>query len=150
MDVVVADIPTKFGMLLSWSWDSKLKGTLQMDMSFANIPLFGSHRILYGEKILAYVVSSKDKPEYHSIYVVDVDLGSSIFFHDSHVDPEIPIVVDLKEEKMFSERQEALEKKHNEEGLWQKKIDGSLSKEGVGAGVWKFIIIGNLRCTLIS
>ena len=28
MDVVVVDIPAKFGMLLSWSWDSKLKGTL--------------------------------------------------------------------------------------------------------------------------
>ena len=86
-------------------------------MSFENIPLFGDHRILYREKRLAYVVSTKDKPKNHPIYVVDVDLGSSIFFHDSHVDLEIPIVVDLKEEKMFSERQEALEKKHNEEGF---------------------------------
>ena len=28
MDVVVVDIPPKFGMFLSRSWDSKLKGTL--------------------------------------------------------------------------------------------------------------------------
>ena len=28
MDVVVVDVPAKFGMLLSRSWDSKLKGTL--------------------------------------------------------------------------------------------------------------------------
>ena len=28
MDVVVADVPMKFGMLLSRSWDAKLKGTL--------------------------------------------------------------------------------------------------------------------------
>ena len=28
MDVVVVDIPPKFGMLLSRSWDSILKGTL--------------------------------------------------------------------------------------------------------------------------
>jgi hypothetical protein len=41
MDVVVADIPPKFGMLLSRSWATKLKGTLQMDMSYATIPLFG-------------------------------------------------------------------------------------------------------------
>ena len=33
MDVVVADTPPKFGMLLSRSWAAKLKGTLQMDMS---------------------------------------------------------------------------------------------------------------------
>ena len=40
MDVFVADVPPKFGMLLSRSWASKLKGTLQMDMSYATIPIF--------------------------------------------------------------------------------------------------------------
>jgi hypothetical protein len=34
MDVVVVDIPTKFGMLLSRYWDAKMKGTMQMDMSY--------------------------------------------------------------------------------------------------------------------
>ena len=33
MDVVVADVPIKFGMLLSRSWDAKLKGKLERDMS---------------------------------------------------------------------------------------------------------------------
>ena len=41
MDVVVADIPPKFGMLLSRSWATKLKGALQMDMSYATIHVFG-------------------------------------------------------------------------------------------------------------
>ena len=49
MDVVVADIPPKFGMLLSRSWVAKLKGTLQMDMSYATIPVFGEQRRLYRE-----------------------------------------------------------------------------------------------------
>jgi hypothetical protein len=49
MDVVVADIPPKFGMLLSRSWAAKLKGTLQMDMSYATIPVFGQDRWLYRE-----------------------------------------------------------------------------------------------------
>ena len=44
MYVVVADIPPKFDMLLSRSWDSKLKGTLQMDMSLSTIALFGEQR----------------------------------------------------------------------------------------------------------
>ena len=43
MDVVVIDIPPNFWMLLSSSWASKLKGTLQMDMSYATIPLFTEH-----------------------------------------------------------------------------------------------------------
>ena len=58
MDVVVADIPPKFGMLLSRSWATKLKGALQMDMSYATIPLFGVQRRLYRDKNLAYMVSS--------------------------------------------------------------------------------------------
>jgi hypothetical protein len=49
MDVVVTDIPPKFGMLLSRSWVAKLKGTLQMDMSYATIPIFGHDRCLYRE-----------------------------------------------------------------------------------------------------
>ena len=40
MDVIVIDIPVKFKMLLSRSWSTKLKGTLQMDMSYATIPVF--------------------------------------------------------------------------------------------------------------
>ena len=44
--------------------------------------------------------------------------------------------MDLKEDKEFSKRQEALEKKLNEEGLWQMFFDGSIIKEGAGAGVW--------------
>ena len=46
MDVVVADIPPKFGMLLSRSWNSKLKGILQMDMSYATIPMAGGNKRL--------------------------------------------------------------------------------------------------------
>jgi hypothetical protein len=41
MDIFVADIPPKYGMLLSLSWGAKLQGTLQMDMYYATIPLFG-------------------------------------------------------------------------------------------------------------
>ena len=47
MDVVVADIPPRFGMLLSRSWGEKLKGTLQLDFSYATIPVFGQMRKLY-------------------------------------------------------------------------------------------------------
>ena len=33
MDIVVADVPPKYGMLLSRSWKAKLQGKMQMDMT---------------------------------------------------------------------------------------------------------------------
>ena len=50
MDVVVADITPKFGMLLSRSWAKKVGGTLQMELSYPTIPIFGGeNRRLYRE-----------------------------------------------------------------------------------------------------
>jgi len=50
MDVVVADVPPKFGMLLSRSWIKRLGGTLQMDQTYVTIPVFGGkHRRIYRE-----------------------------------------------------------------------------------------------------
>jgi hypothetical protein len=41
MDVVIVDIPPKYGLLLSRSWGAKLAGSLQLDMNYATIPMFG-------------------------------------------------------------------------------------------------------------
>ena len=98
MGVVVAYIAPKFGVLLSMSLTSNLKGVLQMDMSYATIPMDGGNKWLYSDKISPYVVSIQDKPYNHVIYVVDTDLGSSIFFNDvSHCDFEIPAPIEVKE-----------------------------------------------------
>lgn len=45
MDIMVVDIPPKFGMLLSRSWMKKLGGTLQKDMTDATILVFGGEHI---------------------------------------------------------------------------------------------------------
>ena len=47
MDVVVANIPPKYGMLLSRSWGATLQGSLQLDMSYATISVFGQPKRLY-------------------------------------------------------------------------------------------------------
>ena len=88
MNVVVVDVPTKFGMLVSRSWPAKLKGTMQMDFSYATIPVFGVQRRLYRESRLKYMISSKECPEIHLIYVVDIKMGSSIFYNSENIDPE--------------------------------------------------------------
>ena len=50
MDVVVANIPIRFGMLLSRSWGVKLGGVLKLDFTYAIIPIFGGEeRRLYRE-----------------------------------------------------------------------------------------------------
>jgi hypothetical protein len=79
MDIVVADVPPKFGMLLSRSWIKRLGGTLQMDLTYATIPVFGGeHRRLYREAQLAYIVSDEANPTNHPIFALDTDLGSSL------------------------------------------------------------------------
>ena len=83
MDVVVADVPVKVGMLLSRSWAAKLKGTLQMDMSYATIHAFSKQRRLYRENRLAYMISSPECRQNHPIYSIDTNLGSSIFCNES-------------------------------------------------------------------
>ena len=55
------------------------------------------------------MVNSKDKPKNHPIYDVDIDLGSYIFFNDVHIEPNFPIVIELKEDEEFAKRQEGLE-----------------------------------------
>ena len=55
MDVSIADNPPKFGVLLSRSWTSKLKGSLQMDISYATIPMARGNKRLYNEKRSPYV-----------------------------------------------------------------------------------------------
>ena len=99
MDVVVANILLKFGVLLSRSWTYELKGSLQMDMSYATIPMYGGNKRLYSEKRSPHVIRSQEKIDNHAIYDVDTDLGSSIFFNDvSPCDLEISVPIEEKEE----------------------------------------------------
>ena len=58
MDIVVAEIPPKYGMLLSRSWGAKLQGAFQMDMTYATILVFSQPRRLYRETHMKYMLSS--------------------------------------------------------------------------------------------
>jgi len=83
MDVVVVDVPAKYGMLLSKSWGAKLGGSLQLDMTYATIPIFGGQFTqLYRETRLAYTVSDPQNPNNYPVYVVDQDLGNYILSLD--------------------------------------------------------------------
>ena len=105
-----------------------------MDMPYATIPVFGEQRRLYKETRLAYMVSSKDKPNNHPIYMVYTDLGSSIFYNDlcSKYEKQDYEKVLGKE----NEQQEVIEQEVEDDGLWSIDFDGVVSKKGARVGVW--------------
>ena len=78
MDILVVDIPPKYGMLLSRSWGEKLQGTLQLDMSYATILVFGQPKKLYRETLMNYMVSSAEQPQNYPMYYVHSDMESFI------------------------------------------------------------------------
>jgi hypothetical protein len=124
MDIVVDDIATKFGMLLSRMWAKKVGGSLQMDLTYATIPFFGGeHMRLYREVRLAYIVSDHQNPRNHPIYVVEDEIGSSIF-HLNGDEPEITVT---------KCKDHPLENKKNK--VWNMYFNGSSSKEGSRAGI---------------
>jgi hypothetical protein len=80
MDIMVDDVIPKFVMFLSRYWIKRLGGTLDMDLTYATIPVFeGEHRILYREAQLAYIISDEYDPRNHPIFSLDTDLGSILF-----------------------------------------------------------------------
>lgn len=97
MDVVVADIPPKYGMLLSRSWGEKLQGSLQLDLSYATISVFGQPKRLYRETLMKYVVTSESKPEIFPIYSIHYDMDSFILFYDEISPPidEKPLALEM-------------------------------------------------------
>jgi hypothetical protein len=130
MDVVIADIPPKYGMLLSRSWGAKLGGSLQLDMSYATIPIFGGQFTrLYRETRLAYTVSDPQNPNNFPIYVADQDLGNCILSFDDSLEG-CPEELDMKQEELSPLTEELCKN-----GIWKMYFDGASSSEGAGAGV---------------
>jgi hypothetical protein len=89
MDIVVADVPPKFDMLLSRCWIKRLGGTLQIDLKYSTIPVFGGeHRRLYREAQLAYIISDEANPTNHPIFALDTDLSSLLKITET---PDAPL-----------------------------------------------------------
>jgi ribonuclease HI len=127
MDIVVVDVPPKFGMLLLRSWIKILGGNLQMDLTYATIPVFGEeHRRLYREAQLAYIISDEANPTNHPIFALDTDLGSSILQLTDAPEPPLEI---RKQSINFCEDSPPTT------SVWKMFFDGASSKECVGVGV---------------
>jgi hypothetical protein len=124
MDIVVDGIPPKFGMLLSRTWAKKVGGSLQMDLTYATILVFGGeHMRLYRELILAYIVNDHQNPRNHLIYVVEDEIGSSVFHLNNG---ELEISVSQREDQ-------PMEGQKNK--VWKMYFYGSSSGEVSGASI---------------
>jgi ribonuclease HI len=137
MNVVVVDIPPKFGMLLSRSWVAKLKGNLQMDMSYTTILVFGQYRRFYIEVLIKYMVNNKSHPNNHPIYFVETEIGSSIFFNDSNFEEKV-LEIDMADKDQSDQQNKEISEKQNdvENQMWNMSFNGAVIREGAGAGVW--------------
>jgi len=125
MDIVVADVPPKFGMLLSIGWIKRLGGTLQNDLSYAIVPVFGREsRRLYREAQLAYIISDEKNPTNHPIYAVDTDFGACIL----QIEESYKAMIQLKKPVA-----QAMEEEGNQ--VWDMFFDGACSRETARAGV---------------
>lgn len=75
-DIVVADIPARFGLLLSRSCESNIGGSIKLDLTYATIPIFGGqeHR-LYKELIFVKTVTKADCSKNSPMYAKETDLS---------------------------------------------------------------------------
>jgi ribonuclease HI len=127
MDIVVADVPPKFGMLLSRTWIKRLGGTLQMDLTYATIPVFGGeHMKLYREAQLAYIIGDEANPTNHPIFALETDLGSSLL--QVTETPEAPL--QIRKQPILNQ-----EMPPSTSSVWNMFFDGASSNIGAGAGV---------------
>jgi hypothetical protein len=127
MDIVVDDVPLKFGILLSRSWIKLLGENLQMDNSYSIVPMFGGeHRSIYREAQISYIISDEENPTNHPIFVVDTDLGTSML-HLTNA-PQAPIEITKKPISSY-------ENPPPDTSVWKMSFDGGSSTESVGAGI---------------
>jgi hypothetical protein len=84
------------------------------------------------------MVSSPDRPNNHPIYVVDTDIGASIFYNDLCLEEEGKNEPEIPEKKGEQLQEEPISDQEDDDdnGLWNMDFDGVVSREGVGAGVW--------------
>src|SRR5713226_1520581 len=125
MDIVVADIPPKFGLFLSWSWSKSLGGTLQMDLMYAIIPMFrGETKRLYRENQLAYIISKESHSVNHPIYAVDTDFGSCILQIDDNQQTSVQLTEPTRQQP-----------KEVTTAIWTMYFDGVSAQISAGMGV---------------
>lgn len=125
MDVVVAYIPARFGMLLSRSWGAKLGGVLKLDFTYAIIPIFGGEERTLSRETRFVKTITKNGASNSPIYSQDKYDFSYLMLHDN---------AELAEDNQRQLALASVNTKLQIEGVWKFFFDGTYSKEGTGVG----------------
>ena len=88
MDIVVVDIPPKYRMILSRTWGAKLQGNIQLDMSYATIPVFNQTIILYQESHMKYMISNQERLDNIPLYSLHSYLKSFILHTNEDIEEQ--------------------------------------------------------------
>ena len=69
MDILVIDVPEKWGMFRSRKWDVDLGGSIHMDWTYATVPLFENTMVkLHSEKEKKHHVENPKNPSNEYVY----------------------------------------------------------------------------------
>lgn len=82
------------------------------------------------------MISSKECLENHPIYVVDIDMGSAIFFNQSPIDKEDHVIIYEIKQNISEIKNEADIDMDVKEKWWTMNFDSAVSREGAGVGAY--------------
>ena len=79
------------------------------------------------------MIKSKECPENHPIYAIDIDMGSTIFYNQSPIEQESHSSIVEQKQEIEEKKQEVGIDLDEKEKWWVMHFDGVVSKEGEGA-----------------
>jgi len=83
MDVVIADVPPTYGMMLSRHWGTSVGGSIHFDLSYATIPISGGDTCrLYREPKRTYTLSDHKNPSNFPSYI-SYEIGNFLLSYES-------------------------------------------------------------------
>lgn len=146
IDILVADIPKAYGLMLSRDWSSQLNGYFAIDWSHLWLPYNGkpNQSRVDRERYMKHVVTELEAPN-EPIMFINTILGNycfDTFFRDFPAE-ESPVPENVVSKLMFCDHQLAprddekasmVSQNQKKEDFWTLYFDGSKTKEGVGVG----------------
>jgi len=86
IDIVVANIQARFGMLLSRSWGSNIGGSIKLDLTYVTIPIFGREEIrLFRESRFVKTITRADCSDNAPMYNTERDISCLMLEEDKFI-----------------------------------------------------------------
>lgn len=144
IDIMVADIPEFYGLILSRDWSDKLNGYFSTDWSHMWLPYNGKpnqikfERELHQKYIVTELEGENEAIMYNSSIIGNYAVDSFLGNFNAHISPYLENSV-VSQIEIFSQTDESkcfnfLDSSVNTSLFWKFYFDGSKSNEGAGAG----------------